>query len=159
MMYAAFYDGTRKGLPGMVNRVGRFFSGGSASHTEIVFSDGMSGSSEPNLGVRLKKIPYTSGNWFFVELPASYSEKKSRDWYEQFQLEIPYDYLGCLRFGLNVLGQSPNRAYCTESNLMSAGIPEAWRYCPNGWLNLLRVQLGEKFNVTRNPPEQCSVPS
>ena len=158
-MYAAFYDGTRPGWSGVVNRVGRTFSRGPASHTEIVFSDGMSGSSEAGIGVRLKRIPYTSGKWFFVELPEIYSEKKSRDWYEAFQSEILYDYLGCARFGLGVLGESPTRAFCTESNLLSVGIPEAWRFCPNGWLNLLKIQMGDSFATTRNIPEQCSVPS
>lgn len=154
-LHAAFYDGTRPGLPGVINRVGRFFSGGPASHTEIVFSDGMSGSSEPRLGIRLKHISYTSGNWFFVPLPESYSERRSRDWYETLQGEMGYDYLGTMRFGLTLLGQSPTRAFCTESNLLSVGFTEAWRFCPNGWLNLLKIQMGDKFAITRSIPEQC----
>lgn len=154
MMYAAFYDGTRPGAAGLLNRVGRFFSHGPASHTEIVFSDGLSGSSEPELGVRLKRITYTSGNWFFVELPGSYYEPECRSWYERHR-GVPYDYLGCLRFGLGVLGESPTRAFCTESNLLSVGIPEAWRFCPNGWLNLLKIQMVDSFATTREIPEQC----
>ena len=51
---AAFYQGTRPGLPGLYNRLVRWLDRGEFSHCELVFGDGMSASASfMDHGVRL----------------------------------------------------------------------------------------------------------
>jgi len=132
----AFYKGTRPGLYGIANRVGRYLDRGPYSHTELIFSDARYSASSSIMdgGVRIKFIGYTSvGSWDFLPIPDKDNtiEKKAKDWFEKY-VGAKYDIMGNIRFATNFARDNPNKWFCSEANLAALGIPESYRYGPSG---------------------------
>lgn len=143
MLRAAFFKGTRPGIPGLYNRLGRYLDGrGQYSHSELILADGNSASSSfEDKGVRIKKIGYSSvDSWDFVELPRQW-EPCARAWYERHR-GAPYDLVGQIKFGLGfVQVHDVDGWFCSESNVAALapwlGRPQPHRYGPNGLYELL----------------------
>ena len=92
-MIVAFYTANHKGLPGVYNRLVKWWERGRYSHCEILFSDGQCASSSfMDGGVRFKKIDFAIDKWDFVRVPDSL-EAEARAWFEQHQ-GAKYDLLG-----------------------------------------------------------------
>ena len=129
MLQAAFYKSTRQGIAGIYNRLVRWWDNGKYSHVEIIFSDGLSGSSSfMDGGVRLKKIEYDPEKWDFVELDIN--ELKARTWFENHQ-GCKYDIIGNLRFLIDFLPDNNDKFFCSEAIAESFGYSDSWRYSPN----------------------------
>lgn len=143
-MFAAFFKGTRPGVAGLYNRLGRYLDGrGKYSHTEHIFSDGLSGSSSfEDRGVRIKRIGYSSVDaWDFLQLPAHW-ESDSRAWYAEHAGK-GYDLVGQIKFAFPFLQvHDRDRWFCCESNIASIahliGDPQPHRFGPNGMYDLYR---------------------
>lgn len=155
----AFYKGTRPGIAGLYNRLGRYLDGGPYSHCEMVFSDGVSGSSSfLDKGVRFKEIGYSSvGCWDF--LPITYprllgGEVKIRQWFKDHEGE-PYDILGNIRFGIGFVRESADKSFCSEAIMASVGYEEAYRYGPSGAAILLSKFLNTPIIIIQPPPKDA----
>ena len=128
-MKLAFYKSTRPGFAGIYNRLVRWWDNGPYSHCELIFSDGLSGSSSfMDGGVRLKKIDYDSEKWDFVEIDID--EVKARTWFENHQ-GCEYDIAGNIRFLIDFLPDAQDKFFCSESIAESLGYKDSWRYSPN----------------------------
>lgn len=140
MFRAAFYSGTRPGIAGLYNRLGRWLDHGRFSHCEMQFSDGLSASSSfMDGGVRFKQIGYSSvGNWEFVELPA-HLENMARRWFVEHE-GAGYDVMGNINALLGFVPHSSSRWFCSEAMAESLGFSDSWRLKPNG----LYARLMEK---------------
>ena len=140
-LVVALYKGTRPGVAGLYNRLGRYLDAGPYSHTELVFSDRISASSSfMDGGVRSKLIGYSSvGNWDFLPIPdpAGAIERRARGWFE-FHDAMPYDVMGNVRFGIGFARQSESKWFCSEALMSALGYDEAWRYGPSGGATLLK---------------------
>lgn len=149
----ALYKGTRKGLQGIYNIVGRFLDRGPYSHTELVFTDRLSGSSSyMDKGVRIKKIGYSSvGNWDFLPIPdyQGILEERALKWYYDHN-GAPYDYMGNVRFATNFARDDKTKWFCSESNLAALGFPEPYRYGPSGAASLLQHIYNNKIIVVED---------
>ena len=137
----ALYKGTRPGFEGIQNRLGRFIDRGPYSHTELLFSDGLSASASfIDGGVRTKPIGYSSvGSWDFLPIsdPAGEIEKRALKWFLEHN-GLKYDVWGNIRFATNFARDSPDKWFCSESCLAALGFPEAFRYGPCGAATLLQ---------------------
>jgi hypothetical protein len=135
------YKGTRPGFEGIQNRLGRFIDRGLYSHTELLFSDGLSASSSfIDKGVRTKPIGYSSvGSWDFLPIPdpGGEIEQRSRQWFLEHD-GLKYDILGNIRFATNFARDSLDKWFCSESCMAALGFPEAFRYGPSGAATLLQ---------------------
>lgn len=138
MLQVAFYKGTRPGIEGLYNRLGRLLDHGPYSHAELVFSDGMSGSaSYMDGGVRTKFIGYSSvGNWDFVPVRVSY-ELAARVWFLEHDGER-YDLMGNVNAAFGFVPHSPDRWFCSEAIAAALGLNDPWRYKPNGLFAVLK---------------------
>lgn len=134
-MCVALYKGTRSGVDGLYNRLGRLLDRGPYSHCELIFSDGQSGSSSfMDGGVRLKQINYTSvGNWDFLPLRDAQGrfEKSALAWmYAHDHCE--YDIWGNIRFFCGLARDSADKWFCSEAIMAALGFEDSFRYGPNG---------------------------
>jgi hypothetical protein len=135
-MRAAFYKGTRPGIAGLYNRAVRFWCQGPYSHCELVFSDGLAASaSYMDGGVRFKAIEFDAAHWDLIDLPSTF-EASARAWFES-RRGAGYDVLGNLRFVVAPLPDDASRYFCSEALLSALGVPNAWRFCPNGAHDIL----------------------
>lgn len=135
----AAFKGTRPGIPGLYNRLGRHLDHGPYSHVELIFStDGMSGSSSfMDRGVRIKYIGYTSvGNWDFFDVPMVH-EPEARQWFIAHNGE-PYDLRGNINAGLGFIPHELDAWFCSESIAAALGLRDPWRYKPNGLIAVLK---------------------
>ena len=134
----AFFKGTRPGLEGVYNRLGRLLDHGPYSHAELVFSDGMSGSASlMDGGVRIKYIGYSSvGNWDFVDIPARY-ELAARCWFIANHGK-PYDIMGNINALFGFVSHSTDKWFCSEAIAAALGLTDPWRYKPNGLAAVLK---------------------
>lgn len=133
----AFYKGTRPGLAGLYNRLGRWLDHGPYSHCELVFNNGMSGSSSfMDGGVRIKYIGYTSGDWDFVDLP----ERLEANAWRFFVAERgkPYDLMGNVNAAFGWVPHSAGKWFCSEIIAAAFHLNDAWRYKPNGLYAVLK---------------------
>lgn len=131
----ALYKGTRPGLAGLYNRLGRYLDGGPYSHCELIFTDRMSASASfLDHGVRFKPIGYSSvGFWDFLPVPDAdgSAERFARSWFE-FHDGMPYDVWGNIRFGIGFARESSRAWFCSEAVMSALGYHETWRYGPSG---------------------------
>lgn len=134
----ASYKGTRPGVAGLYNRLGRKLDHGPYSHSELLFSDGMSGSSSfIDRGVRIKYIGYTSVDcWDFHDVPTGY-EVAARQWFIAHNGE-PYDLRGNINAGLGFIPHEVNAWFCSEAIAAALGLRDPWRYKPNGLISVLK---------------------
>ena len=133
----AFYRGTRPGIAGLYNRLGKWLDHGPYSHCELVFSDGMSGSASfMDHGVRIKYIGYTSGDWDFVEIPERY-EPVARRWFISERGKA-YDLMGNINAAFGFVPHSRDKWFCSEAIAASLKLNDPWRYKPNGLAAVLK---------------------
>ncbi len=135
-MKVAFYKGTRPGLQGIYSRIVRLIDRGPYSHCELVFDSGLCASaSYIDGGVRFKQIDFDPAKWDFIEVPWADPEK-AFDWFSKHAGE-PYDLAGNLHFVFGVVPDGKGRWFCSEAVAAAMGLPEAWRFGPNGLAALL----------------------
>lgn len=151
-MKATFYRGTRPGVPGVYNRLVRWWTRSDFSHAELIFSDGMAASaSYMDGGVRVKRIDFDPAHWDFVELPA-HLEPAARAWFVEHAGQ-PYDLLGNLHFLLGPIADDRGKWFCSESIAAALGMPDPWRYDP-GVLASSLSSFGwttQDFDLTKSP--------
>jgi hypothetical protein len=124
----ACYKGTRPGLRGLFNVAVRWWLSGQYSHCEIVFSDGVCGSSSwMDGGVRLKVIDLDPARWDTFEINGD--EHAARRWFEEHAGQ-PYDLLGLLGFVWRRGTHQRSKWTCGEAAAASLGKPEPFRYDP-----------------------------
>lgn len=145
-MKAAFFKGTRPGIAGVYNALGRALDHGPYSHTEMLLNNGYSASSSfLDHGVRIKYIGYSSvNNWDFIQVPDRYNDA-AEAWAKKFN-GTPYDVLGNLRFFCGFVREHPRHWFCSESNLEMLGdVSQCYRFGPNGMALLMldRIASGE----------------
>lgn len=100
-----------------IDKIIRFFTKKDCYHCELVFSDGVSFSSDPQSnGTRFKKIDYTDTNeWELICIP--WINKKQETRIREFctkELGCKYDWLAVLLGWLVTPANSENRWYCCE---------------------------------------------
>jgi hypothetical protein len=129
-MRAAFYKATRPGLPGIYNRLVRWWERGPHSHCELIFSDGMAASASfLDGGVRFKEIQFDPDHWDFVELP-DHLEATAREWFKEHEFE-EYDVMGNVHFIASIIPDDDDKWSCAESIAAALGFTGAWRFEPN----------------------------
>lgn len=129
MLRAAFYKGTRPGLPGIYNRLVRWWTRSEYSHVEIVFPTGWAASSSfEDRGVRFKVIDFDPARWDFVDLPA-HLEARAFLWFDDHRGQ-KYDSLGNLHFIVSPISDDKRKWFCSEAIAAALGIPDPWRYDP-----------------------------
>lgn len=136
----ALYKGTRPGLPGIYNRLVRWWTRSQYSHCEIVFATGHSGSASfEDKGVRFKVINFDPARWDFIELP-KHLEKGAFAWFEAHR-GMPYDLLGNLRFIIAPISDDKHKWFCSEAAAAALGMPDPWRYDPGALASILTRYL------------------
>jgi hypothetical protein len=131
-MKAAFYKGTHKGVPGIYNRLVRWWTQSSYSHVELVFSDGMCWSSSyMDKGVRGKYIDLNDGNWDLIELRPGFNvnEEVALSWFTNHKGQ-KYDILGNIHFIFSPVNDSKNKWFCSEAVAAALGFYKPERYDP-----------------------------
>lgn len=147
-MILAAYKGTRPGIPGLYNRLGRRIAQGPYSHTELIFPEfgGVSWSSSfMDGGVRGKMIGYsTKDAWDFFKIPESFDARAALK-YCQERDGWPYDVRGNMRFGIAIVvpSDSKEKIFCSEINTGALGLPDPYKLDPCLAVNML-VYLGAK---------------
>lgn len=136
-MKLALYKGTRPGFQGLYSRLARWLDGGSYSHCELVFGDGVSASSSYiDGGVRFKIIDYgDTDHWDFIDLPDAL-EDSARDWF-RIHAGQPYDLWGNVRFAFGFARESKGAWFCSEAVMAALGFKEAYRYGPSGMVDVV----------------------
>jgi hypothetical protein len=129
----ALFKGTRQFPQSIANHIGRYLDKGPYSHAEMVYSDGLSGSSSVvDKGVRFKHIQYRSvGCWDFIPIPDPRGtiETASRRWMQSKE-GCKYDYAGNVRFAFGWIYDHPDKWFCSEACMASLGVPRAFTYGP-----------------------------
>lgn len=131
----AFYKGTRPGVSGLYNRLGRYLDRGPYSHCETVFSNGISGSSSYiDKGVRFKHIGFSSvGCWDFLPIPDPLGQIEAAAWSWMAAHEgMPYDVWGNLRFASNFARDEADKWFCSETTMGMFNQPDPYRWGPSG---------------------------
>lgn len=127
-MKLASYKGTRTGIAGLFSITVRWWLGGSYSHTELVFSDGMSGSSSwVDGGVRLKHIDYDPQKWDIIDINGD--EANARAWFESHAGQA-FDLIGLLGFVVRRGTQDRGKWFCSESCAAALGFTDPFRFDP-----------------------------
>lgn len=133
-MKAAFYKADGQ----FYNWFVRKWERGPYSHVELIFSDGRAASASfRDKGVRFKEIDFDNGNWDFIELPAQL-EGKALNWFIAHD-KCKYDLLGQVRFLISPIniGNNDEKWWCSEAVAAALGLPDPWRYGPNGLYDAL----------------------
>jgi hypothetical protein len=126
---AAFYKGTHAGLPGVYNRLVRWWTRSPYSHAELIFADGMAASSSyMDGGVRFKAIDFDPALWDFVDLP-DHLAPAAIDWFDA-HLGDAYDLLGNLHFVVSPVCDDKRKWFCSEAIGAALGVPDPWRFDP-----------------------------
>lgn len=131
----ALFKGSRPGLPGVYNALGRLLDHGPYAHMEVVTAQRVSlSSSFMDHGVRGKLIGYSSvGNWDFLPIPDPTGEVQAGVWrYFAARQGWAYDVWGNVRFAIGFASESPDKEFCSEFCMGALGFGEAWRYGPSG---------------------------
>lgn len=132
---AAFYKGTHAGVPGIYNRLVRWWTRSPYSHVELVFFDGGPGavsqtasSSYMDGGVRFKWIEFDPDRWDFVDLPGQLAEP-ARAWFDAHEGDR-YDLLGNVHFIVSAVGDDKRKWFCSEAVAAALGMPDPARFDP-----------------------------
>ena len=126
---AAFYKGTHAGLPGIYNRLVRWWTRSPYSHVELIMPFGAAASSSAmDGGVRFKQIEFDPAKWDFVDLP-SHLASAAEDWFNKHYGQ-PYDYLGNAHFVVSAIGDDKKKWFCSEACAAALGMPDPERFDP-----------------------------
>lgn len=137
MKLALYKGGTR-----CISKIIRFWTKSEYSHCEIVFTDGICGtSSDLDGGVVLRYIELDPHRWDLIELKG-FDEAYARTWFEK-QKGRKYDYLGLLGFVIRPITGSVGRVGCAHAVMAALGYKEAWRFDPG----MLAILFGPKNNI------------
>lgn len=129
-MKLACYKGNRPGIAGLFNRAVRWWLGGKYSHTELVFSDGYSGSSSwLDGGVRLKKIDFDPAKWDLFDIGTDAMEAFALHWFLTNQ-GAKFDLLGLLGFIWRRGTRDNGKWFCSASVAAALGYEESYRIDP-----------------------------
>lgn len=129
MLRVAFYKGTHAGLPGVYNRLVRWWTRSQYSHVELVFGAGQAASSSAmDGGVRFKPIQFDPALWDFVDVPEALAVR-AWQWFEDHQ-GAGYDYLGNVHFVLSAVGDDKRRWFCSEAVAAALSMPNPERFDP-----------------------------
>ena len=129
MLRAAFYKSTHPGLPGVYNRLVRWWTRSPYSHVELVFGDGRAASSSAmDGGVRIKSIEFEPDKWDFVDLPESLALSALK-WFDEHE-GAAYDYWGNVHFVLPPVGGGKRNWFCSEAVAAALGMPDPGRFDP-----------------------------
>jgi hypothetical protein len=130
MLRAAFYKGTHAGLPGIYNRLVRWWTRSPYSHVELILPafGSAASSSAMDGGVRFKAIDFDAALWDFVDLPADLSDG-AEAWFNQHYGD-GYDYLGNVHFVLSAVGDDKRKWFCSEAVAAALGMPNPERFDP-----------------------------
>ncbi len=116
-------------MAGLFNRGVRVWDRTPYSHGELIFSDGMSGSSSfVDGGVRLKKIIYSSDRWDFFKVEGK-DEATARQWFIDHAGQ-PYDVAGITGCVIGPIPEDKNKSFCTEAIMAALGYSDPWRFRP-----------------------------
>lgn len=119
-------------LPGLrhqlAHRLGTAIDHSPHSHSNIVFSNGLSGSSWAGEGVQIKVVEYDLPRWDFYTLPKEL-EAQVHACFMRLR-GMAYDRCGVLRFGIPLMKESKGMAFCHEIIAMAFRWLDAWRYGP-----------------------------
>ena len=108
-----------KGRTRLFNRLVSWWLGSPYSHAEIVFSDGMCGSSSgSDGGVRLKQFFLDPLKWDVIDIEGD--ELGARNWFSVYSGQ-KYDYLGLLGFVWRRGTQDKGRWFCFEACAAALG--------------------------------------
>lgn len=134
----AFYKAEGNLMNGLI----RFWDAGPYSHCELAFSDGTcaSASFRDGMKVRAKAMALDLEHWDVVTLPDALEVHAL-----QFLKETagqPYDLFGQLRFFVSPYKGADGAFWCSEWVAAALGMPEPWRYGPNGLHAALAFTLG-----------------
>lgn len=138
-MIIAFYKANHSGIAGIYNRLVKWWTHGKYSHVEILFKDGLCGSSScMDGGVRFKQIDLDINKWDFVHV--SYKlEPIARAWFDQHRGQ-KYDLLGNVHFIISLVAGEKRKWFCSEAVGAALGIREPWRLDPNTLAAILKSQ-------------------
>ena len=127
-MKLASSKGTRPGIAGLFSISVKWWLSGPYSHTELFFSDGLSGSSSwLDGGVRIKRIEFDPDHWDVIEVRGD--EERARQWFQSHQGQ-KFDLLGLLGFIWRRGTQERGRWFCSESVGAALGLDQPWRFDP-----------------------------
>lgn len=132
---AAFYKGTHAGVPGIYNRLARWWTRSPYSHVELIFFDGGPGadsqaasSSYMDGGVRFKWFEVDPDLWDLVDLPGHLAEP-ALAWFDAHEGE-GYDLPGNVHFVLSAVGDDKRKWFCSEAVAAALGMPDPARFDP-----------------------------
>ena len=127
-MKLASFKGIRPGVAGLFSIACKWWLNGPYTHTELIFSDGVSGTSrESEGGVVLRTIDYPPEDWDLIEIDGD--EEYARKWYEN-HVGSKFDRLGLLGFVWRRKDGQQTRWFCSESVAEALQFPEAFRLDP-----------------------------
>jgi hypothetical protein len=129
MLRVAFYRGTHAGLPGVYNRLVRWWTRSQYSHVELILPWGAAASSSAmDGGVRFKFIDFDPALWDFVDVPLELASS-AEDWFNTHYGQ-GYDYLGNVHFVLSAVGDDKRKWFCSEAVAAALGMPNPERFDP-----------------------------
>lgn len=138
-MHIALYKGRGR----LFSKIVCFWTQSPYSHCELVFSDGMCGSSyDLDLGVRLTKIDFDPRHWDFLKIEGD--EEYARSWFEAHAKE-PYDYVGLLSYVLPIKN-NPYKWTCVKAVLTALKYEDAWRFEPSMLPSLFKAKPCSKLS-------------
>lgn len=158
MLRAAFYKGTHAGLPGVYNRLVRWWTRSPYSHVELILPFAAASSSAMDGGVRYKTIDFDPALWDFVNLPDGLADG-AETWFNKHYGE-PYDYLGNVHFVLSPIGGEKGRWFCSEAVAAALGMPNPERFDPgtlHAALSFLNQPAQAGFFTPAAEGQQCSI--
>lgn len=132
MLRAAFYKGTHAGLPGVYNRLVRWWTRSPYSHVELLFHGGREAASSSYMdgGVRFKSIDFDPALWDFVDLPVTAEmAAKAYLWFIDHDGDA-YDLLGNAHFVFSAIGDDKRKWFCSEAVAAALGMPNPERFDP-----------------------------
>lgn len=125
----AYYKATKPLPLGIFNLGVRWWTHGKYSHTEMLFSDGLCGSSTfHEKGVRVRKVEFLPGEWDFHELDPA-DERAARQWFEEHDKD-GYSEIGLLGQVIRAVSGMAKHEFCSEALAAALGYAEAWRFYP-----------------------------
>lgn len=137
------------GKCGLVGTLIRAFKRRGVSHAEIMFSDGVCGTAQPNGGVVLHRIDFRPEDWVVLDLPCTPIQEEIVRFFFLREAGCPFDWSGII-FS-QILGwnwQSKEKYFCSEvcTAALKQIYPELadvkpWRTDPAKELSLLEARV------------------